>query len=66
MVFENMYKNDSLDFEVKKAKLSIFCLQNGPRFGKSQLLNVPTLANQNKNKMARKFEFESFSCIAVQ
>ena len=29
------------------------CLPNGASFGKSQLLNAPTLANQNKNKKAR-------------
>ena len=34
----------------------LFCLQNGPSFGKSQLLRVLSLANQNKNKMARKFK----------
>ena len=31
----------------------VFCLQKGPSFGKSQLLNAPTLANQNKNKKWR-------------
>ena len=35
----------------------MFCLQNGASFGKSQLLNGPTLANQNKNKKARKFKY---------
>ena len=28
----------------------MFCLQNGTRFGKSQLLNGGKLANQNKTK----------------
>ena len=36
-----------------KGELSLFCLQTDPSFGKSQLLNAPKLANQNKNKMAR-------------
>ena len=34
----------------------VICLENGPSFGKSQLLNAPTLANQNKNKKARDFQ----------
>ena len=33
----------------------VICLETGPSFGKSQLLNAPTLANQNKNKIARNF-----------
>ena len=33
----------------------MICLETGPSFGKSQLLNAPTLANQNKNKKARTF-----------
>ena len=37
-------------------KFSVFCLLNGPSFGKSQLLNGVKLAKQNKNKMARKFK----------
>ena len=37
-------------------KFFVLCLLNGASFGKSQLLNTPTLANQNKSKMARKFE----------
>ena len=44
----------------KRAKRGI-CLQNGASFGKNQLLNAPTLVNQNKNKKkARKFEIFKF------
>ena len=32
-------------------------LQNGTSFGKSQLLHGVILANQNKNKKARKFKY---------
>ena len=54
-------KKDKIHFTTLRAKraknkeeFSVFCLQNGTSFGKSQLLNDPTLANQNKNKMAGK------------
>ena len=33
---------------------AIFCLQNRSSFGKNQLLNAPTLVNQNKNKKSAK------------
>ena len=37
------------------------------RFGKSQLLNAPILANQNKNKMARKFKYlQFFQCCKMK
>ena len=32
-----------------RGELSVFCLQKWASFGKSQLLNAPTLANRNKN-----------------
>ena len=35
-----------------------FCLQNWASFGNSQLLNVPTLANQNTTKI-QKEEFQT-------
>ena len=42
-------------------KIMLNCFQNGASFGKSQLLNGLTLANQNKNKMARKFKYLIFA-----
>ena len=56
-------KKDKIHFTTLRAKRAkkrgnsqCFCLQNGTSFGKSQLLNDPTLANQNKNKMAGNFK----------
>ena len=43
-------------FEFWRQKVLWNWFQNRASFGKSQLLNGLTLANQNKNKMARKFK----------
>ena len=54
LVFEKIWRENSYfasEASLKKREKSfLFCLQNGSRFGKSQLLNAPFLANQNKNK----------------
>ena len=34
----------------KNSNKVVFCLQNGPSFGKGQLLIAPKLANQNKKR----------------
>ena len=49
------YKNCFLTSK-KGEELSVFCLQNGTRFGKSQLLNGGKLANQNKTKIYSNME----------
>ena len=52
--------------ELKRGKLTMFCLQNEASFGKSQLLNGSNLANQNKNKMAQKllyFQNKGFALV---
>ena len=41
----------SLSFEIR---ICLYCVYEN--FDKSQLLNTPTLANQNKNKKPRKFK----------
>ena len=43
-------------FGLVQFKIVCVLFTKSPSFGKSQLLNAPTLANQNKAKMARKFK----------
>ena len=50
-MFENYLKKSHFaTLWAQKGQLSMFCLLEGPSFGKSQLLNGAKLVNQNNNK----------------